>query len=96
MGKGYWVAAYRNVKDQDALRKYSATAGPLIQSLGGRILARGTPAKTYEQGVDQRMVIIEFDTVEKAIAVYESPEYQSAMEILKDSVERDLRIVEGL
>ena len=96
MAKGYWIAAYRTIRDPEALANYSKVAGPLIQSLGGRILARGNPTKTYEAGVNERFVLIEFDTVEKAIAAYESPEYQATLAILKDSAERDLRIMESL
>jgi len=40
--------------------------------------------------------MIEFDSVEKAIAAYESPEYQAAVKVLKGAVERDVRILEGV
>ena len=96
MAKGYWIAAYRSITDEQALANYSKAAGPIIQELGGRILARGNPVQTYEAGVKQRLVIIEFESVEKAIAAYESPEYQATLSLLKDSAERDLRIVEGV
>ena len=96
MHKGYWIAFYRSVFNQDKLSEYAAVAGPVITSKGGRILGRGNPAKTYEAGLNQRVVIIEFDSVKHAMEAYESLEYQAALEILKDSVERDLRIVEGV
>ena len=96
MAKGYWVTAYRSITNLEAVAKYGSVAAPIIQALGGRILARGNPVKTYEAGVNQRLVIVEFDSVEKAIAAYESPEYQAAVLILKDSAERDLRIMEGV
>jgi uncharacterized protein (DUF1330 family) len=54
------------------------------------------PAKTYEAGVAQRVVIIEFDSVEKAIAAYESSAYQAAFRLLGDGAKREIRIVEGL
>ncbi|PYS39506.1 MAG: hypothetical protein DMF71_15100 [Acidobacteria bacterium] len=56
-------------------------------------VARGTPVKVYEVGLSQRLVIIEFESVKKAIEAYESPEYQAALAILKDSAERDVRII---
>ena len=43
-----------------------------------------------------RTVMIEFDSVDKAIAVHDSPGYQEALKALGDGAERDLRIVEGL
>jgi uncharacterized protein (DUF1330 family) len=38
----------------------------------------------------------EFPSVEKAIAAYESPAYQEALDALGDGAVRDIRIVEGL
>ena len=70
MAKAYWVATYRSISDPDALAGYAKLAGPAIQAAGGRFLARGTAAKAYEAGVVQRVVIIEFDNVEKAEAAH--------------------------
>jgi uncharacterized protein (DUF1330 family) len=59
-------------------------------------LARGSPAKVYEGGIDQRTVLIEFDSLAKAIAAHDGPSYQAALARLGSSAERDLRIVEGV
>jgi uncharacterized protein (DUF1330 family) len=96
MAKAYWIATYRSVKNPEALAEYAKLAGPAIRAAGGRILVRGTPAKIYEAGVDQRTVVIEFDTVAAAIAAHDSPAYQAAMNVLGDAVVRDIRIVEGV
>lgn len=96
MAKGYWITFYRSVSNPAALTEYAKLAGPPIQAAGGRFLARGTAAKTYEQGVKERSVVIEFDGVEKAVAAYESPAYQAALKVLKGAVERDVRILEGV
>jgi uncharacterized protein (DUF1330 family) len=95
MGKGYWVTFYRSVSNPAALAAYAKLAGPAIMAGGGRFVVRGTPAKTYEAGLNERCVVIEFDSLEKAIAVYESPDYQAAKKLLEGSVERDVRMVEG-
>jgi uncharacterized protein (DUF1330 family) len=96
MAKAYWVATYRSVKNPEALAAYARLSGPAIQAAGGRILVRGTPAKTYEAGVDQRTVVIEFDSVAAAIAAHDSPAYQASLEVLGDAAVRDIRIVEGV
>ena len=57
---------------------------------------RGTPAKTFEGGLNQRTVVSEFESVAKAIAAYESPAYKEALRALGNGVERDIRIVEGV
>ena len=41
-------------------------------------------------------MLIEFDSVEQALAVYQSPEYQAALVHLDGAVERDVRIIEGV
>jgi uncharacterized protein (DUF1330 family) len=96
MAKAYWIAFYQAVKNPDALAAYAKLAGPAIQAAGGRFIARGNPAKTYEKGLQQRVVVIEFDSVEKATAAHDSAGYQEALEVLGDAVVRDLRIVEGV
>jgi uncharacterized protein (DUF1330 family) len=95
MAKAYWIASYRSIKDPAALDAYAKIAGPAIWAAGGRNLVRGTPAKTLEAGMDLRTVVIEFDSVASAIAAYDSPAYQAARKLLGDTVERDIRIVEG-
>jgi uncharacterized protein (DUF1330 family) len=96
MAKAYWIACYRSIKNPDALAAYAKLAGPSIQGAGGRFLVRGTPAKTYEAGLNQRTVMIEFDSVAHAIAAHDSPGYQEALRVLGDAAERDIRIVEGV
>jgi len=96
MAKAYWVATYRSVSDPDALAEYAKLAGPALAAAGGRFLARGTAAKAYEAGLTQRVVIIEFDSVDQAAAAHDGPGYQAALKVLGKAVDRDLRIVEGL
>jgi uncharacterized protein (DUF1330 family) len=96
MAKAYWVAFYRSISNPDALAAYAKLAGPAISAAGGRFLARGTAAKAYEAGVAQRVVIIEFDSVERAAAAHDSEGYQAALKVLGNAADRDLRIVEGL
>jgi Uncharacterized conserved protein len=96
MAKAYWVNAFRTVRDTEALMAYAKLAGPAMQAAGGRFLARGMPAQVYEHGVAQRLVVIEFDSVEQAKAAYDSPAYQEALRVLGDAAERDLRIVPGV
>ena len=95
MPKGYWVTTYGSVSDPDALARYAALAGRAIEDQGGRILARGIPVRVYESGEPQRAVVVEFASVEAAIAAYESSEYQKVRSILEGAVEREVRIVEG-
>lgn len=95
MAKAYWIAFYRSIKDPDALAAYAKLAGPALQQAGGRFLARGLPAKVYELGLQQRTVLIEFDSVAHAVAAHDSPAYQEALRALGHAAEREMRIIEG-
>jgi uncharacterized protein (DUF1330 family) len=97
MPKAYWVVTYRSVKNPEAWQAYAKLAGPAIQSAGGKFLIRNKPAKTYEAGVNERVVLVEFDSVEQAIACHDTPAYKEALKALgSGNVERDMRVVEGV
>jgi uncharacterized protein (DUF1330 family) len=96
MAKGYWVVCYKSVSDPAALAEYAKLAGTAITAGGGRFLVRGTPAKTYELGLNQRTVVIEFASVDQANATYASPDYQAAMRHIEGKVERDMRVIDGV
>lgn len=96
MAKAYWVACYRSISNPDALAAYAKLAGPAVQAAGGKFLVRGNPAQTYEHGLAQRVVVIEFPGVAQATAAHDSPAYQEALKLLGNGAERDIRIVEGL
>ena len=96
MPKGYWVSAYRTVSDPEKLAAYNKLAGPAVVAGGGRTLVRGGRVAAYDAGIEERTVLIEFDSFEQAVAAYESAAYQEALVALSDGVERDFRIVEGV
>jgi uncharacterized protein (DUF1330 family) len=97
MKKGYWVVAYRSVSDEAVLKQYAAAAIPVIEAGGGKVLIRTADAlEAREAGLKQRVVVIEFESFERARATYNSPAYQAAVKILGSAVERDFRIVEGV
>jgi uncharacterized protein (DUF1330 family) len=96
LAKGYWICFYRSISNPDALAEYAKLAVPAIQAGGGRTLARGIPTRNLEAGLAQRTVVIEFDSVQQAIATYESEAYQKAHRFIDGAAERDIRIIEGV
>ena len=96
MAKGYWVVLYRSVSNPAALAQYAKPAEAAILAGGGRFLTRGVAIAAFEAGIKDRSVVIEFDSTEKALAVYNSPEYRAALKHLEGAVERDMRFLEGL
>ena len=97
MAKAYWVVAYQEIKNQEAFQAYAKLASPALTALGGKYLARGNPSKTYESGMSQRVVLIEWPSLKEAIAAHDSPGYQEALKHLAGgAVKRDMRVIEGL
>lgn len=96
MPKAYWIAAYREVHDPDKLAAYLELAGPAIVAGGGKFLARGPAARVYEAGIKERTTVIEFPSLDAAVATHDSAAYQDALKLLGDGVTRDLRFAEGL
>ena len=96
MAKAYWIATYHEIHDEEKMGAYLALAGPSIQAGGGRFLARGVAAKAYEAGKVERTVLVEFPSVDAAVACHDSAEYQAALAALDGGVTRDLRIVEAV
>ncbi|HTQ86641.1 MAG TPA: DUF1330 domain-containing protein [Candidatus Solibacter sp.] len=95
MAKGYWITLYRSVSNPEALAEYARLAGPALEAAGGRFLVRGVPTTVVEGGIKDRTVVIEFESVEKAVATYHSPAYQAALKALGNAAVRDMRFIEG-
>ena len=96
MPKAYWINTFRSITDQEKLAAYIELAGPAMRAGGGTFLARGLPAQAFESGTVERTTLIEFDSVEAAVAAYHSPAYQEALRALDDGAVRDLRIIEAV
>jgi uncharacterized protein (DUF1330 family) len=93
--KGYWVVCYRSVSNPAAVSEYAKLAETALEALGGRVIVAGKPAKTHEAGIDQLVVVVEFENVDNAIAAHESDLYRPALKVFDHAAERDFRIVEG-
>jgi len=96
MKKGYWIVAYRSISDESAVKSYGALALPAVEAYGGRFLTRSTSqVEAHEAGLQQRTVIVEFESYDIALAAHKSEAYQKALQALGSGALRDLRIVEG-
>jgi uncharacterized protein (DUF1330 family) len=96
MKKGYWVVAYRSISDESALKAYGALARPAVELFGGRFLTKSTSeVQSHEAGLQQRTILVEFDSYDIASAAYESEDYRKALQALGSGAERDFRIIEG-
>ena len=67
MSKGYWLAIYRAIHDQDQLAEYAKKATVAIAEHGGKFLSRGMPEAMLEGDEATRTVLIEFPSTAAAI-----------------------------
>lgn len=95
MPKAYWINTFRVIHDPDKVAAYAELGGAAMRDHGGRFLARGHPAAAFELGAIERTTLIEFDSVDDAVAAYHSAAYQRALDVLGDGAERDIRIIEA-
>jgi uncharacterized protein (DUF1330 family) len=74
----YWVARSK-INDPVEYKKYTDLVPAIIAKFGGKVLARGGRFQIME-GPDKfhRFVVIEFPTLEQAVACHDSPEYVEA------------------
>ena len=95
MPKAYWIA-HVDVRDPERYKDYVTTAAPAMERHGARFLARGGPFRDLEGSARARNVVIEFPSMEEALACYNSPEYQAAIAVRQEVSEAELLIVEGV
>ena len=96
MPKAYAVITYRSISDPQKLAAYGKIAIPAVAPFGARILARGDAAVAFEHGLKERVTVVEYPSLEKAIAAHNSAGYGEALKALGDGAVRDFRIVEGV
>ena len=96
MPKGYMISAHRSERDPVKGAAYSELAEDAMIAAGGRFLAKGGRVVAKENGIEQRTVLIEFDSFDAAVAFYESEAYQKALEALSGGADRDVRLFEGI
>ena len=96
MPKGIWIAVYEKIENTETLKKYASKATIAIEKYSGKFVVRGGKNITLEGNQSPRTVIIEFPSVADAEKCYNSNEYQEAHNILKDSVKRNLQIIESV
>jgi uncharacterized protein (DUF1330 family) len=98
MAKTYWVARVdlNSDADPEAYKKYVETAKPAFERHQAKFLARGGKTEVLEGKARARNVIIEFPSMEEALACYNSPEYTAARAIRQALSQGEFVLVEGV
>src|SRR3954471_21952280 len=95
-GPAYYVADFE-VTDREAIRSYSANVEATFAPCGGRFTVRGgDPVPLEGQPPKGRLVVIEFDSMERAQAWYNSPAYSQLRPTRQSAGRSNVYIVQGL
>src|ERR1700742_2355179 len=94
MAKGYWVARI-DVHNMDGYKEYVAQNGAVFAKYGAKFLVRGGKFENPEGKVRSRNVVLEFKDYETALACYNSPEYQAAINLRTPHSAGDVIVIEG-
>ena len=96
MAKTYWIARVDLHGDPETYKKYVETAKPAFERHKARFMARGGKTEVLEGKARARNVIIEFPSMEEALACYHSAEYTAARAIRQAISEGEFVLVEGV
>ena len=94
MKKAYWVGIV-NVKNHNEYKKYTDIAGPALIAAGAKILSRGGKIINLEGKEMNRLVVIEFPSMEHAESFYNSEEYKPVRQIRLDNSVGNVIIIKG-
>ncbi len=95
------MSAYAIVRAEvfnpERFKDYIAVTPALLEKYGAKFLARGGNVETVEgEEENRRVVLIEFESREKALEFYQCDEYQELLKIVKESCNREYILVDGL
>ena len=90
-----YVVAEVDITDAATFQKYAEKAPGTIAQYGGRYVIRNGKNTSIEGHEPKRFVVIQFDSVEKAKAWEDSPEYDAIKPIRHSSAKSRVFIIEG-
>ena len=93
-----YVISEVEVLNEDGGRRYRELASVSISRHGGRYLVRGTQPQVPEGDwrVGQRVVVVEFASMEQLRSWYSSADYAEALAVAETALSRRLLFVDGI
>ena len=84
------------VKDLDTYAKYAAGVPDTVAAYGGKYLVRGVSGEVLEGSwTPKRLVVLEFESMERLKAWYNSPEYADLKKLRQSASKGNLIFAEG-
>ena len=92
-----YVIVDMDVTNPAAYDEYRKLAPPTVAAYGGRYLARGGRTETWEgEWIPNRLVILEFESVERARQWLDSPEYSAIKHVRHEAATTNMVVIEGV
>ncbi|HLH23472.1 MAG TPA: DUF1330 domain-containing protein [Chloroflexota bacterium] len=93
-----YVISEATILDAALADAYRALAQDSIARYEGRYVIRGGAVEVAEGEwpVEQRIIVVEFPSMDRAREWYDSPEYAEALKLRKQALSRRLLFVEGV
>ncbi|WP_226625288.1 DUF1330 domain-containing protein [Alloyangia pacifica] len=93
--KGYWLVLGTDVTDPEAQAEYGRLWAPVAARYGAKVRRGDHAPALLEAGDKSRILLVEFESLAKARACYDDPEYQAARAFAMKAATRELVIFEG-
>jgi uncharacterized protein (DUF1330 family) len=92
-----YLLARVNVTDMEQYKEYMKLTPAILEKFGGRFIARGGETVVLEGPEEKnRMVLIEFPSLERVVEFYNSDEYQAAIEVRRDAAIASFIAMDGV
>lgn len=91
-----YIIARVNVTDPEQYAKYRAATPAAVAAFGGKFIVRGGDMETLEGPEEShRIVVLEFESMERAREFYNSDQYQAAIELRQPASEAQFILLDG-
>jgi uncharacterized protein (DUF1330 family) len=91
-----YVITEIDVTDSEAFKEYAPRVQPSFAPFGGRYVVRGGKTESLAGDPPKRVVVLAFDTMERAQSWYASPEYETLKALRDKAGKARIFVVEGL
>lgn len=92
-----YVVSRVTFRDPEAMYHYIEEAPRTVEAFGGRYLVRGGGVRALEgKWSHDRLVVVEFESREAALAWYESPDYRPLRDLRQGAADAVILLADGL
>ncbi|UCE99286.1 MAG: DUF1330 domain-containing protein [Planctomycetota bacterium] len=92
-----YLIANVEINDAEKIKEYMKATPAIIKQFGGKFLVRGGDFEICEGSWNpKRLVLVEFESMQKAKQFYNSPEYKAIIDLRQSSAYTEWIFVDGI